>query len=88
MAHTRCVLEKQGYMHVCTHAHADQYVNLLLFHDNNGFVNAPQCYVISKLPVLFVFVSEFCMVCEVNLLNAELNPVCKSQLTELFREGI
>jgi hypothetical protein len=27
--------------------------HLLLFHGNNGYTNAPQCYVIRTLPVLF-----------------------------------
>jgi hypothetical protein len=41
----------------CTHARARMYTQtsiqyLLLFHVNNGFVNAPHCYVICILPVL------------------------------------
>jgi hypothetical protein len=36
----------------CTHAHSGQYV-ILFFHSNNGFMNAPQCYVIHTLPALF-----------------------------------
>jgi len=26
---------------------------LLFYHDNNGYANAPQCYVIRQLPVLY-----------------------------------
>jgi hypothetical protein len=38
----------------CTHArkHTQKYVVLFAFHGNNNFVNAPQCYVISELPLL------------------------------------
>ena len=36
-----------------THTHTNMYY-LLLFHYNSGFVNAPQCYVIRMLPVLFI----------------------------------
>ena len=32
----------------------------LLFHCNNGCTNAPQCYVIRTLPVLFVSSSKVC----------------------------
>jgi hypothetical protein len=35
------------------HANTEQYVYLLLFHSNNGFVNAPQRYVICTLSVLY-----------------------------------
>jgi hypothetical protein len=38
------------------HAHADQ----LLFHSNNGFVNAPQYYVLYTLPVLFFLRKDEC----------------------------
>jgi hypothetical protein len=34
-----------------THARNMKY--LLLFHSNSGYVNAPQCYVVHTLPVLF-----------------------------------
>jgi hypothetical protein len=70
MAHAHCMLEEQGYMHVCAHtpprarvppcthkhAHTDQYVILIgVFHSNSGFVNAPQSYVVRTLPVLLYF---------------------------------
>ena len=31
-----------------------EYVILISFHGNNGYANAPHCYVISILPVLFL----------------------------------
>jgi len=37
---------------MATNTHSE-YVILLFFHCNNGCRNAPQCYVICKLPVLF-----------------------------------
>jgi hypothetical protein len=48
------------HMYSWTHARASMHTQtntqyLLLFHSNNGFVNAPQCYVIRTLAVLFVF---------------------------------
>jgi hypothetical protein len=33
-------------------AHTYQYVTLIAFHSNNGFVKAPHCYVTCTLPVL------------------------------------
>jgi hypothetical protein len=47
-------------MHARTHARASTQTQtnmwyLLLFHGNSCFVNAPQCYVIRTLPVLFAF---------------------------------
>jgi hypothetical protein len=42
--------------HARTNALAHKYRNtqdLLLFHSNNGFMNAPQYYVLRTLPVLF-----------------------------------
>ena len=38
------------YARTRKHAHTDQYV---IFHSNNGFVSAPQCYDIRTLPILF-----------------------------------
>ena len=36
-----------------THTHTQANMQyLLLFHDKNGYVNAPQCYIIRTLPVL------------------------------------
>ena len=37
-----------------TNAHSE-YVILIVFHYKNGNTNAPQCYVIRTLPVLFSF---------------------------------
>jgi hypothetical protein len=31
---------------------------LLLFHCHNGYTNAPQCYVIRTLPVLFILLTK------------------------------
>ena len=67
MAHTRCVLDKQGYMcmhaptrpvthmhaHKRTHARTDQHVKLIAFPRQQWFANAPQYYVVRTLPVLF-----------------------------------
>jgi hypothetical protein len=47
---TQCTHVGQG----CTHTNM---YNLLLFHSNNCFVNAPQCNVIRTLPVLSFFIS-------------------------------
>jgi len=44
--HGSCAL--QDYKH-------SKYVNVLLFHCNNGSTNAPQCYFIRKLPVFLLF---------------------------------
>jgi hypothetical protein len=41
------------HMHARKHAHRDKYV-ILLFHSDNAFVNAPDCYVIRTLPLLFL----------------------------------
>ena len=38
--------------HARTRTHNTNMWYLLLFHSNNGYVNAPQCYVIRTLPVL------------------------------------
>jgi hypothetical protein len=45
--------------HTHAHAHTHTHINmqqdyLLLFRSNNGYVNAPPCYVTRILPVLFV----------------------------------
>jgi hypothetical protein len=48
------------YMHARTSVHIQPNMQyLLLLHSNNGFVNAPQYYVIRTLPVLFTFVFPF-----------------------------
>jgi len=40
-----------------TNIHSE-YVIILHFHCKNGSTNAPQCYVISKLPVVFSTVTD------------------------------
>jgi len=39
-------------VHTHTHTHTHNMYYLLLFHGNNGYANAPQCYVLCTLPVL------------------------------------
>ena len=66
MAHTRCMLDKQGYTHAraCTrhrslspeHTITHTFVILTAFHGNNGCAKTPHCYVLSTLAVLcFMF---------------------------------
>ena len=43
-----------------THTYTLGMLYLLLCHYNNGFANAPQCYVICTLPVLLIR-NTFCM---------------------------
>ena len=38
-----------------THTHSHKHVILIDFHGNSCLVNAPQCYVMRTLPVLFSF---------------------------------
>jgi hypothetical protein len=65
-AHMSCMLDKQGYMHVAhAHAHAPEhthvckracthgYVIFVIFPREQWFAQAPYCYVIRTLPVLF-----------------------------------
>jgi hypothetical protein len=54
MAHTSCMLDMQGYTHArtCTH----KYVIFTSSPRQQWYANAPQCYVISTLSVLFNFV--------------------------------
>jgi hypothetical protein len=61
-AHALCVLDKRSYtgslihaqVHLPINAHAlTQKYGIPLIHGNNGFVNAPQCYIIRTLLVLF-----------------------------------
>ena len=49
---------------------------VLYRHKRQGYVNAPHCYVVRMLRVL--------LLAYINLLNAKLNPSCKSQLAEFF----
>ena len=45
--------QAEAYAHAPSHT--QNYVILFLrFHYNNGYVNAPQCYVMRTLPVLFI----------------------------------
>ena len=53
MANARCMLDKQGYTRPGTHPPTNKHV--ILFHGNNSFANAPQCYVIRTLPVFKPF---------------------------------
>jgi len=46
MAHAYCMLDTY-----CTHIHSE-YVILIVFHCNNGWTNAPQCYAVRTLSVL------------------------------------
>jgi hypothetical protein len=39
------------HMHVCVHTL--KYIRLMLFHDDNGFVNASLCYGVHTLSGLF-----------------------------------
>jgi hypothetical protein len=50
-AHFLVCTPTHAQTHTTTHTHNMKY--LLIFHSNNGFVNASQCYVIHTLPVLF-----------------------------------
>ena len=72
MAQTHCMLDKQGYMlaRACTiprarppagtHTHTQNNMQyLLLFYIINGFVNAPQCYVIHILYFPFFTMSTY-----------------------------
>jgi hypothetical protein len=47
--------------HTHTHTHTHTQTNML-FHWNNGFANAPRCYVIRTLAVLFKSTHCFCLV--------------------------
>ena len=49
--HIACSMTK------ATNTHS-QYVTLTVFHSNSCCTNAPQCYVINTLPVLFIIVSH------------------------------
>jgi hypothetical protein len=49
VAHAFCVLDKYGYRHtlrICKY--------LLLFHGNNGYVNAPLCYICTHIVCLLL----------------------------------
>jgi hypothetical protein len=42
-----------------TNTHSE-YVILIAFHGDNGYIGAPQCYVIHVLPVLFEYETTGC----------------------------
>ena len=44
-----------------TDTHSEYAILRFLFHGNNGNGNAPQCYVIHTLPVLFSYIHACCM---------------------------
>ena len=50
------MMDNRGYRH------ALRNVYLLLFHGNSGYANAPQCYVIRKLPVLLIMYRQHSVV--------------------------
>jgi hypothetical protein len=58
----------QGHASVCAptpiyaRTHTQKYVILSLLHDNSGYVNAPQPYVIRILPVLIRFLHKNCLI--------------------------
>ena len=54
-AHMHTATHPGTHTRVREHAHTGKYV-ILLFHSNNGFTDAPQCYVIRTLPVLHITV--------------------------------
>ena len=51
-----CALHAR-YLRLQTHTQNMQYSSL--FHHKNGYANAPQCYVIRTLHVLFVLATEY-----------------------------
>jgi hypothetical protein len=53
MAHTSCMLDKQGYMHSRSYTH--KHVTFFAFPLQQLFANVRHCYVIRTLPVLFVY---------------------------------
>jgi hypothetical protein len=54
-----------------THTHTHNISYLRLFHGNNAYANAPQCYVISRLPILLIFTLG--VTYKPSYLNIELN---------------
>jgi hypothetical protein len=47
--HFACWLTKATDTH-------SEYVTLIVVHGNNGYANAPQCYIVRELPVLLKLV--------------------------------
>ena len=73
MAHTRCMLDKQGYTqaHPCTRprarapprTHTDKYLILIAFPLHQWFANAPRCYITRIFRVLFNLFSSLLFSC-------------------------
>ena len=67
--HTPAPVHPHTYTQACirthtrAHIHTQKYVTLVVFffHDDDCFVNAPQCYVIRTLPVLLMLSSIYDM---------------------------
>ena len=57
-----CWITKATNTHTHTHTHT-QNIYYLFFHSNNGYANAPQCYVIRTLSVLFHNMNHDMKVC-------------------------
>jgi hypothetical protein len=54
----RALVMPGNYGYTNKHTHTQNVCHLLLFHCNNGCTNAPRCYVIRTLPVLFKLVMD------------------------------
>ena len=70
-----------------------KYVILMIFHDNDGFANAPRCYVIRTLPVLLidtpklnVTTNTWTRICRPNYNKIWLDCRCKTN-SELQLDG-
>jgi hypothetical protein len=50
----KCVIRRMRFAFWITKATNTHSEYLMLFHDNNGYANAPLCYVMRTLPLLFV----------------------------------
>ena len=59
--HTHTRTDARTHTHALTHASANTRTEVMFiaFHGNNGFENAPECYVTHKLPVLLLSNSVF-----------------------------
>ena len=55
MAHTSCMLDKQGYMHSRSYTH--KHVTFFAFPLQQLFANVRHCYVIRTLPILIVVIT-------------------------------
>jgi hypothetical protein len=68
------------HIHTSTHAPPPPQRNMqysLLFHGNNGYVNAPQCYVIRTLPVLLLRTGFTTHLASAWVLAVNRNKVCR-----------